>query len=587
MAQKSASTVATSGTTDTDAAKNNEQPDTLPESASSHSVADEDVVRDILEELDRERSKRAELEVKIRQLVEAQSAAADAESKKERKKINTDRKSKSKEKSDEKIPSSHDFLAMQVQVEGYQQLVDVLTKGKPAIAAAAKNENTSASPHAHAMGRGRNNKDNTDAKKTLPLHVVRLLEVIPWHPLAREHIFGKEGVYEWQVYDKRERKWHGNVRAFPSLFKSLPITRPKPGGNSTIKEQKDRSLLLFLAGGGEKGAATAPSKHGVLTNAALTQMLNIETGFPLPNDGATWQWIGGWRVDKRVTVDSADADGGDSTSTTLRHKVDCDDDGWSYAREAQHFISNPTEWAWDHSGGSGENGSPPERRIRRRKWTRPRVLVDYPYASERTQNYLKLLAENSRLSVTSSKISDQLVETKMTLTETEQELMRIKDETSQQIEVLKADIGRKDALLKAVDSALLKAVDSNGSHGDGGGPIHEFLTRNEQVKEIGSKISQWVGSSARKASEDAGSHASTEGTTSQLDKSARCPESPKFGWGKKFGGGALLEKIKQSQTNTGKSQEKPQNSESGIFGESTENEKIGEDPSDEPAGESG
>jgi hypothetical protein len=80
--------------------------------------------------------------------------------------------------------------------------------------------------------------------------------------------------------------------------------------------------LLFLAGGGGEGAAAAPSKHGVLTNAALTQVLNIETGFPLPADGATWQWIGGWRVDKRVTIDHAEAEDASAASATMRQKVD-------------------------------------------------------------------------------------------------------------------------------------------------------------------------------------------------------------------------------------------------------------------------
>jgi hypothetical protein len=202
--------------------------------------------------------------------------------------------------------------------------------------------------------------------------------------------------------------------------------------------------------------------------------------------------------------------------------------------------------------------------------------VDYPYASERTQNYLKLLAENARLSVTSSKISDQLVETKMTLTETEQELLLIKEETAQhiqQIEGLKTDLDLKDALLRE----LGLPVEGNGSHGDGGGPLHEH------VKEIGSKISQWVGSSARKTGEDASSHTTIEGSTSQLDKGSKSSEAPRFGWGKKFGGGTLLEKMKQSQTNTNnvRSEQKLEESESVAVVMSTEN-GTREDQSVEP-----
>jgi hypothetical protein len=314
--------------------KNNERSQ-IPASASSPSlIADEDVVRDILEELDRERSKRAELELKIRQLVEAAQQTATAaqtaaaESSKQERTVATKDRNKSNDNgasaSDKNMPpSSHDYLAMQTQVEGYQQLVDVLTKGKPAIAAAAKNENT-VNRGSRSNSRIHSNDSAIKHKQTLPLYVVRLLEVIPWDPRAREHIFGTEEVYEWQVYDKREKKWQGHIRSFPSFFKALPVTRPKPGGNATIQEQptRDRSLLLFLAGGGGEGAAAAPSKHGVLTNAALTQVLNIETGFPLPADGATWQWIGGWRVDKRVTIDHAEAEDASAASATMRQKVD-------------------------------------------------------------------------------------------------------------------------------------------------------------------------------------------------------------------------------------------------------------------------
>jgi hypothetical protein len=107
-------------------------------------------------------------------------------------------------------------------------------------------------------------------------------------------------------------------------------------------------------------------------------------------------------------------------------------------------------------------------------------------------------------------------------------------------------------------------VEGHGSHGDGGALLHE------QVKEIGSKISQWVGSSP-------------------LDKKgAQSSEAPRFGWGKKFGGGALLEKTKQSQTNTntGRSPQKLNASESDAVEESKQNETCEDQSVDPEQGES-
>lgn len=324
------------------------------------------MLRDILEELDRERSKRAELEQQIRKLTieatEARSlaAVATAAQQQQEKQIQENKESVTRKA----------FVAMEAQVEGYQQLVDALTCGKPAIAAAA------AAASASSLGSRRNQQK--DRRKSLPLHVVRLLEVLPWDPRTREHIFGIEEIFEWQFYDNREQKWQSNVRHFPAAFRSLPIVKPKPGGDNMIEEDggaqnnKDRNLLLFLAGG-DLGAA-APANHGVLTNERLTRLFNIESGYPLPEDGGGWQWVGGWRIAKLLSMET-------SEGNVKQQKVDCDENGWSYAVEAQHFTLNPTEWVWDNPGdesiaGSGsKKRSEIKRKLRRRKWTRQRVLV--------------------------------------------------------------------------------------------------------------------------------------------------------------------------------------------------------------------
>lgn len=427
--------------------------------------AEEDLLRDVLDELDKERSKRAEVEADLRHLAEEREAL--------QKQIEEERRKHEKAKpKEEEIVSRHAFIAMESEVKGFKQLVDALTLGKPAIAAAAK-----ATASAQQQSSSRLTSKRPPA--TLPLHVVRLLEVIPWDPRAQEHIFGMESIYEWQIYDStrggEKQKWHSNIRHFPNRLKNLPITKPRPEDQS---DNEDRSLLNFLAGGGDKAASLqSPSKHGVLTDMKLSQILKIEVGYPLPQDGGRWEWVGGWRIDKRVKELNHVAANPD------KRTVDCDDDGWSYGKEVQDFELLPTELIWDNPGDGYE------RKIRRRKWSRQRVLVDYPYASERTKQYLKLLAENARLTVTSTKISDQLVETKTKLTEMEEAMMQLKAEKTVEMAKLAEELKQQDDISK-----------TTGSSGQATGKrIQDFLQKKEQVKEIGSKISQWVG---RKSSED-------------------------------------------------------------------------------------
>jgi len=99
-------------------------------------VQGEGVLRDILDELDRERTRRAELESEIRAL-----------------KIE-------KELDPSSFVIQRELIALQTERDGFKQLVDVLTAGNDAVSAALRQE------------------------KTLPLHVVRLLEVVPYDPRA-------------------------------------------------------------------------------------------------------------------------------------------------------------------------------------------------------------------------------------------------------------------------------------------------------------------------------------------------------------------------------------------------------------------
>ena len=535
---------------------------------------EEDLLRDVLDELDKERTKRAQVEADLRQV--HQSYQSLQEQMVQMQQQQQQQSSTHKKEKEQAEVSRHAFLAMEAQVKGFQQIVDALTLGKPAIAAAAKCTATKSSSGSSSQAVARHHP------KTLPLHVVRLLEVLPWDPRAREHIFGTEVIYEWQVYEPNQQgsattgkgdwNWQYHMRYFPARFKNLPLAKTitparksSDGGNTSSSSADATTLLQFLAGGAVADKIHSKvSKHGVLTDARVAHILKIEEGYPLPADGGQWEWVGGWRIEKRVVQNATPAAA--TTTTTTKHRVDCDDDGWSYASKVQDFEESPTELVWDNPGTTSKGVV--TRKIRRRQWTRQRVLVDYPFCSERTKQYLKLVAENARLTITANKMSDQLVETKTKLTETEEAMMQLKEETSLQIAKLTSEIKQQQELLQA--AAL--AGGSTAVNAKGGAiassqapvnRIQEFLPNKDQVKNVGSKISQWV--ATRKFSDDmAGSTGSLPDDTATFmnsgdgaggggssnislgsTDSAHGSESGSnhpFNW-RKVGRGALIEKL--------------------------------------------
>lgn len=294
---------------------------------------------------------------------------------------------------------------METQVQGYQQLVDALTLGKPAIAAAAAEE-TIRKPLKHGA---------MQKRKTLPLHVVRLLEVLPWDPKAQQYIFAVEEVFEWQIY--HEGAWHGHLRSFPAAFKSLPVVQAG-GGEERVVVEDGRHLLHFLAGAAEMGR----TQDRTFSDLRLTARYDLDAGYPLPTDGGVWEWVGSWRVNSGARVT------GSMTEAMDHHEaVDCDAQGWSYVMEPRDFLLGLKDMIWDNAGTKTTGAITPLRPFRRRRWTRQRVLVDYLSASECTKQYLKLLAENARLSMSAAKINEQLIATKTALTETEEKLLHAND----------------------------------------------------------------------------------------------------------------------------------------------------------------
>lgn len=390
---------------------------------SSFLEQEEGVLKDVLEELDRERHKRAELEAQIRVLQEE---------------LHSQRRKNSKSTK----ASVKDYTQVVTERDGYKEILDALTEDRPAFATAIQQEN--------------NNRTNAT---TLPIHIIRLLEVMPWDSRAQQYIFGMEQLYEWQIYGA-DKKWKGReLRQFPTFFKTLPIVVPTPG--KTVHEIPKTSLPF---------GGIAPPRQCVLTSIDVNTILNIDNGYPLPEDGGAWTWVGSWRVEKNTHTDVQ---------------------GWMYSNDAQ-VLADPKTY---HNEFRLPERGQPNLMKRRRKWTRLRVLIDYPYASNMTREYLKMVAEKATLDVNVDKLSGQLVETKMVLTTMETERLAYEERTNARIKELETDFADRNKILGLVEhGAGLKLTglhESTRSIGSTGSETSESK-KADQVAEIRSAVTQWV-----------------------------------------------------------------------------------------------
>lgn len=388
---------------------------------------DEGVLRDVLEELDRERHKRAELEAKVR--------ALEQELHSQRRKNNCSAKA-----------SVKDYTTVLTERDGYKEILDAITQDRPAFSQQEQNSNS------------------------LPIHIVRLLEVMPWDSRAQQYLFGLEQVYEWQIYSA-DKKWQQELRFFPAVFKTLPIVLPSPG----VKTVTEQSSKHFTFGGG-----VAPPRQCVLTNLDATTILNIDNGYPLPeNDGGDWTWVGPWSIEK---------------------SYDTDERGWSYSNQVE-ILSDPSTYCSDFRV--------PERGKtnlvkRRRKWTRQRVLIDYPHASSMTKEYLKLVADKARLDGSVDKLSGQLVELKMGMAQLEADHLANQERIDSRFRELTRELENKNRILGFVehgaglqltenrgDEDLMTAIGSRRS-------TSKEIKKTDQVAEIRSAVTQWVSNTVHK-----------------------------------------------------------------------------------------
>jgi hypothetical protein len=135
----------------------------------------------------------------------------------------------------------------------------------------------------------------------------------------------------------------------------------------------------------------------------------------------------------------------------------------------------------------------------------------------------------------------QLVETKTRLTETEAQLMKVK-----------SDLIVKDTILLGSNSKGAASVPANGSV-DGGSVLQELLSKSDQVKNVSSKISQWV-QSTRFSNEDSAAAEGSGGEHGTMENGESSGElgdaqSNRFDW-KKIGRATLLDRIAKVQGTT-------------------------------------
>lgn len=400
---------------------------------------------EVLTELDRERHKRAELEARVRVLEQE---------------VHIQRRKSSKSSK----TSVRDYTMVKTERDGYKEILDALTQDRPAFSTASSSNSNSSRKH---------KKKGSDKKsqqiQSLPIHIIRLLEVMPWDSRAQQYVFGKEYVYEWQVFSA-DKKWQKELRHFPTFFKTLPIFVPSPG--KTVSDESTKSNFF--------GTTLAPPKQCVLTDLEGKTILNIDKGYPLPEDGGGWTWVGPWTVEKNN---------------------DTDEQGWAY--------SNETEIMSDASTYHGDFRVPEKRTAnitkRRRKWIRPRTLIDYPYASNMTREYLKLIADKSRLESSVDKLSEQLVETKMCLTANEAE----RERTETRIRELERDLDDKNKILGLVEHGGGLKLTKSGTpetlnhlprSSDGSVDSNNSSSNNSKKKadHIRSAVTQWVSNTVQK-----------------------------------------------------------------------------------------
>jgi hypothetical protein len=169
------------------------------------------------------------------------------------------------------------------------------------------------------------------------------------------------------------------------------------------------------------------------------------------------------------------------------------------------------------------------------------VLVDYLHASTATKHFLEVLCHNARLSAAAGKVFDQLVETKVALTEAEEKLSLLNDAMHRKDALLKeAGIADNDWDSRTLDEANgfsnLKLGDVLNGSLQAGSDLElkpsEDTTLSQEQRAISARSADGERLEGSLRLEQKGT--STTGSVN---------DSEKFDW-KKIGRGAILNKLK-------------------------------------------
>jgi hypothetical protein len=229
-----------------------------------------------------------------------------------------------------------------------------------------------------------------------------------------------------------------NGKHHKSRSADCPIIQPPSSSHDSSKAAPSRLALNFTSG-------------CVLTDHDCDVRYNLEHGFPMPEEG-TWNWVGGWRVD------------------SSENPMEYDIHGWTYSDEVEHLVlRNQAHCRDSPRPDMGEEQRNWEelmtlqpkhqlshgmiRPYRLRRWSRLRVLSSYPCICEKSKQFLSLLAENAGLTVSISKVSNQLLDTQVKLAEREERIACSRELTAQVQSLIEAVL-EKDERMQELEKRL-------------------------------------------------------------------------------------------------------------------------------------
>lgn len=385
---------------------------------------DDSLVRDLCQELDRERVRRAELESRLNELeakmklitteITTNEQANNFDNTRMIQYANEDFHKNAVGKAEEKIKTligqieelkrkdfqkrvdecqnkkispdvgltKHRIKSLETERDGLIEIINSLTSCNEAIKVAEK--------------AGQYHSRYGNANDCLPLEMIRLLEFTPWNYEAQKYCNVTEEVFEWQALTADG--WSSKMIHFPVSF-IIPsfVQNTKKTWNDGNKSCKycdacDENTSCFNQ---------MLSPYAILTNKEGTKLIDIKKDILLPSHG-TWVWIGGFKVD-------------------LENQR-TDSNGWSYANDKASMIDNKCHDTPISNVTTGNIIAQVKHKFRRRRWIKQCVLVSYPCIGDAAKNFLRINAENAGLRLSLGKLTGQLLDMQGKINEYEDKL---------------------------------------------------------------------------------------------------------------------------------------------------------------------